>query len=258
VKLIEFDNVTVLRGRTKALDGITLSVEEGEHVAILGPNGSGKSTLIQAISRECYPSLTVPPGRLRIWGHEVWNLFDLRALLGVVTNDLVQACTKPYTALDTVLSGFFGSIGLWPYHEVTPEMRDRALAALEFFEVAHLAQRRMTEMSSGEVRRAVLARALVHDPKALVLDEPANSLDARAQREVRAAMRKLAGSGVTVVLVTHHLPDIIPEVGRVVTLKAGRMFADGPAEVILTEQRLGELFGVPVCLRKVDGVYHMW
>lgn len=258
MKLIEFENVTVLRGETRALDCLTFSVEEGEHVAILGPNGSGKSTLIQAISRECYPSITEPPGRLRIWGNQVWNLFDLRALLGVVTNDLVQACMRPYSAMETVLSGFFGSIGLWPYHEVTPQMREKAEAALEFFEVGHLAGRRMTEMSSGEVRRAVLARALVHDPKALVLDEPTNSLDARAQREVREAMRKLAASGVTVVLVTHHLPDIIPEIGRVVTLKAGRVFADGPAATLLTERKLSQLFGVPVCLTKVDGVYHMW
>ena len=258
MKLIEFENVTVQRGQRKALDGVTFSVEAGEHVAILGPNGSGKSTLIHAISRECYPRFAPPQSRLRIWGREVWNLFELRSLLGVVTNELVQACTKPYSALETVLSGFFGSIGVWPYHAVTAEMHKRAAAALEFFDIAHLAGRLMTEMSSGEVRRAVFARALVHDPKALVLDEPTNSLDARAQREVRDAMRKLAAGNVSIVLVTHHLPDIIPEIRRVITLKEGRVFADGNVEAILTEERLSALFGIPVRVTRAGGIHHMW
>ncbi len=256
-RLIEFDNVTVRRGLRVALDQVTFSLAAGEHVAILGPNGSGKSTLIHTIARESYPCLE-PPGRVRIWGRENWDLFELRALLGIVTNDLVQACTRSYPALETVLSGFFGSIGVWPYHEVTPEMREKAMAALEFFEIADLAGRSMLEMSSGEVRRTVFARALVHDPKALVLDEPTNSLDARAQREVRDAMTKLAASGVTLVLVTHHLPDIIPEIERVIALKHGRVAADGPAAHILTSERLSALFDAPVKVTRLDGVYHMW
>jgi iron complex transport system ATP-binding protein len=137
-------------------------------------------------------------------------------------------------------------------------MHERAAVALEFFDIAHLAGRLMTEMSSGEVRRAVFARALVHDPKALVLDEPTNSLDARAQREVRDAMRKLAAGNVSIVLVTHHLPDIIPEIRRVITLKEGRVFADGNVEAILTEERLSALFGIPVRVTRAGGIHHMW
>ena len=124
--------------------------------------------------------------------------------------DLVATCTKPYSAMETVLSAFFGSIGIWPNHHVTPEMEAKAREVLEFFEVAHLSDRLMTELSSGEARRVVFARALAHDPKALVLDEPTNSLDIRAQREVRDAIRKLAHNGVTVIVVTHHLPDMPP------------------------------------------------
>jgi len=241
-----------------ALRGVTFSIDAGEHVAILGPNGSGKSTLIKVITRECYPRYPAPASRLRIWGQEVWGLFDLRALLGIVTNDLVDTCTKPYSALETVLSGFFGSIGIWPYHHVTPEMEKIAHESLEFFEVDHLADRLMTELSSGEARRAVFARALAHQPKALVLDEPTNSLDVRAQGEVRDALRKLARSGVSVILVTHHLPDIIPEIERVIGLKEGGIFCDGEKRAMLTSEKMGELFGIPVCVQEVNSYHHMW
>ncbi len=238
-KLIEFENVHVQRENTMALRGVSFSIDAGEHVAILGPNGSGKSTLIKAITRECYPR---QPGRVRIWGRETWGLFDLRALLGIVTNDLVETCTRPYPALETVLSGFFGSIGIWPNHHVTPEMEEKAREALRFFDIEHLSDHPLTELSSGEVRRTVFARALVHDPKALLLDEPGNSLDIRAQHEVHQAMRKLAQSGVTVVLVTHHLPDIIPEIQRIIALKSGSIFFDGAKNDVLNDAKMTELF----------------
>lgn len=224
-----------------ALRGVTFSIDAGEHAAILGPNGSGKSTLIKVITRECYPRFP-EASRVRIWGRETWGLFDLRALLGIVTNDLVETCTKPYSALETALSGFFGSIGIWPNHHVTAEMEFRAREALKFFDVEHLADQPLTELSSGEVRRTVFARALVHDPKALLLDEPSNSLDIRAQHEVREAMRKLAQSGVSILLVTHHLPDIIPEISRVIALKNGAIFCDGAKDEVLNRRVMTDLF----------------
>jgi iron complex transport system ATP-binding protein len=248
-KLLEFENVHVHR----ALRGVSFSIDAGEHAAILGPNGSGKSTLIKVITRECYPR---QPGRVRIWGQEIWGLFDLRALLGIVTNDLVETCTKPYSALETVLSGFFGSIGVWPNHHVTAEMEGKARQALRFFEVEHLCDRPLTELSSGEVRRIVFARALVHDPKALLLDEPGNSLDIKAQHEVREAMRKLAQSGVSIILVTHHLPDIIPEIDRVIGLKKGAIFCDGPKNEVLNDHNMTNLFDYDAAIdRHQSGMY---
>ena len=255
--ILEFDNVTIFRDGTPALQEVSFRIHPGEHTVILGPNGSGKSTLIKAITRELYPRYP-DRSRVRLWGRESWHLFELRSLLGIVTNDLVQACTRPCSALETVLSGFFSSIGVWPNHHVTPEMEQRALEALRFFDLGHLASRPLTEMSSGEVRRAVFARALVHDPRALVLDEPTSSLDVRAQHEVRQAMRRLARSGVTVILVTHHLPDIIPEIGRAILLKNGRIFFDGSKKSALDPERLSALFAVQVRVEEAGGCYFMW
>lgn len=256
--LIEFANVSVYRDTHPALREVSFSIHAGGHTAIVGPNGSGKSTLIKAVTRELYPRFPAPVSRLRLFGRDVWHLFELRALLGIVTNDLVDTCVKPFSALETALSGFFGSIGIWPNHHVTPEMERKARAALDFFDLGHLASRPLNEMSSGEVRRAVFARALVHDPQALILDEPTNSLDIRAQREVRDAMRKLAAGGVTLVLVTHHLPDIIPEIDRVIALKGGRIHFDGPKSEALTPSFLGSLFDADVRVLQSDGYYHLW
>jgi iron complex transport system ATP-binding protein len=240
--LLEFQNVTVMRGVKRALDSLTFSIAQGEHVAILGPNGSGKSTLIKAITRECYP---VQGSALRILGRDRWNVFDLRVLLGIVSNDLAQTCARDITGREAVLSGFFSSIGLQPYHEVTPEMERKAGEVLELLEVPHLAGRWMDEVSSGEARRILIGRALVHDPKALVLDEPTTSLDLRATWEVHEILRKLARSGITIIMVTHHLPDLIPEIGRAILLKQGRVFHDGPRAGALSAEMLAGLFEMP-------------
>lgn len=256
--LLEFRNVTICRGSRPGLEDVSLSIALGEHVAILGPNGSGKSTFIQAVTRQLYPRHPPPASEVRILGRGAWNIFDLRPLLGIVTNDLAGQCTQPYCVRETVLSGFFSSIGIWPNHHVTRAMEAKAEELMDLLEISHLAARPLTEMSSGEVRRAVIARALVHSPKALVLDEPANSLDLRAQAELREIMRKLARAGLGLLLVTHHLPDIIPEIGRIICLRGGRVFLDGPKSEVLTGPALSELFGVPVRLEQRDGYYAAW
>ena len=246
-----------MRGQTLALDRVSLKIAAGEHVAILGPNGCGKSTLIKAITRECYPLLG-ERSSVRILGRERWNVSELRALLGIVSTDLMASCTGSVSGRDIVISGFFSSIGIWPHQEVTAEMRDRADRAMVTMEVSHLAQRFTDEMSSGEARRMLLARALVHDPLALILDEPSVALDLSAQHELRLTLRKLAQSGIGIVMVTHHLSDLIPEIRRVVLMQRGSIAADGPAREILTEARLSALFGRPLKLSERDGYYNLW
>jgi iron complex transport system ATP-binding protein len=246
-----------MRGGKTVLDDVSVRIQAGEHVAILGPNGCGKSTLIKTITRECYP-LARPGSSLTILGDDSWNVFELRKLLGIVTNDLIATCTRDITGLEVVLSGFFSSIGLQPYHHVTDSMRQKAHAVLDLLEIPHLADREMDAISSGESRRILIGRALVHDPLALLLDEPTNSLDLHAMVELRTILRKLAQSGTGILLVTHHLPDIIPEIDRVVFLRGGRVFADGDKVELLTAARLEELFDVPVELALRDGYYHMW
>lgn len=255
--LLEFRNVTVVRKDRAVLEDVNLAIGAGEHVAILGPNGSGKSTLIKTITRDCYP-LQRPGASVRILGQERWHVYDLRVLLGIVSNDLLAACTRDFKGREIVLSGFFSSVGVWPYHQVTPEMEEKADQVLDLLEISHLADRWVDELSSGEARRILIARALVHDPKALVLDEPTASLDLHATHELRALLRKLARSGTSILMVTHHLPDILPEMSRVILIREGRIFRDGPKEAMLTPEVLSQLFGAPVEILRRDGYYSMW
>ena len=255
--LLEFQNVFVQRGQLLALQGLSLTVASGEHIAILGPNGSGKSTLIKTITRECYPLLR-PETTMRILGQDSWNIFDLRTHLGIVSNDLMAQCTREITGLELVLSGFFGSIGIWPNHTIEPAMMPAAQAAMERLEATHLADRWLDELSSGEARRLLIARALIHNPATLLLDEPTTSLDLPTLREVRTRLRGLAQDNIGLLLVTHHLDDIIPEIDRVVLLRDGKVQVDGRKEDVLTSERLSTAFGAPLEVFERDGYYHAW
>ena len=246
-----------MRGHTVALNDVTLKIGLGEHIAILGPNGCGKSTLIKAITRECYP-LIQDGSSVRILGEERWEVWELRKLLGIVSSDLMATCTRAASGRNIVLSGFFSSIGIWPHQEITPQMLESADRAMEMLEVSHLAERFTEEMSSGEARRVLIARALVHDPRALLLDEPSIALDLSAQHELRLMLRKLAQSGIGIVMVTHHLSDLIPEMDRVVLMNRGTIIADGPTREVLVENRLSALFGRPLELSERDGYYNLW
>jgi iron complex transport system ATP-binding protein len=255
--LLDFHNLRVMRGQKIALDDFTLRIEAGEHVAILGPNGCGKSTLIKTITRECYP-LARPESSMSIFGEDTWDVFKLRPRLGIVSNDLMLTCTGDASGRDVVLSGFFSSNAIYSNHTVTQEQAARADVTLAELKISHLADRAVCEMSSGEARRVLVARALVHKPGALLLDEPCNSLDLAAQQNVRQTMSTLANSGTAVLLVTHELADVVPEINRVVLMDKGRVVADGPKEEILQVDRLRELFGVEVEMGRRDGHYHLW
>lgn len=253
--LLELKNVTVIKCRKKILDSVSISIEQGEHVAIIGPNGSGKSSLIKTFTKEYHPLASTDEFVLKIMGKDIWNVFELRKLLGIVSGDLQQTYCRQINVLDVILSGFFSSIGIHYNHDVTPEMENRAREILEFLEILHLENRLICELSTGEARRILIGRALVHDPYALVLDEPANSLDLKALYSFRECIRKIASSGKSVILVTHNLQDIIPEINRVVLIREGKIFRDGKKGDILTDANLSELLSLPVRVLEKGGFY---
>jgi iron complex transport system ATP-binding protein len=259
---LELAHVNVARGDRVVLHDINLSIRTGEHVAILGPNGCGKSTLIFTMTCQIYP--IVQPGmQVRIFGRERWDLIQLRRHFGIVAaglmgSELPGERTAVTTGLDAVIAGFFSASTLWPNLHVTGEMRERAVEALERIEAAHLAAQLVGEMSAGEKRRIMIARALVHRPRQLLLDEPSNALDLAAQRELRETLRRLAQEGTGLVLVTHHLGDILPEIDRVILMRGGRIVGDGPRAEMLTVSRLSELFNTPVRIGHDEEWLHSW
>jgi iron complex transport system ATP-binding protein len=260
-QFLELANVNVARGERVVLHDINLTIRAGEHVAILGPNGCGKSTLIFTITCQIYP--IVQEGmHVRIFGRDRWDLTQLRKHFGVVgaglMGELPGERTAVTTGLDAVIAGFFSASTLWPNLHVTEEMRARAREALGRIEALHLVDQLVGEMSAGEKRRILIARALVHRPRQLLLDEPSNALDLAAQRELRETLRRLAQEGTGLVLVTHHLGDILPEIERVILMRDGRIVGDGPREELLTAPKLSELFNTPVRIGRYEEWLHSW
>jgi iron complex transport system ATP-binding protein len=259
---LELSSVNVARGERVVLHDVNLTIRAGEHVAILGPNGCGKSTLILTMTCQIYPIVT-PDMRVRIFGRERWDLTQLRKHFGVVAaglmgSELPGERTAVTKGIDAVIAGFFSASTLWPNLHVTGEMRERAAEALDRIEAAHLAEQFVGEMSAGEKRRIMIARALVHRPRQLLLDEPSNALDLAAQRDLRETLRRLAAEGTGLVLVTHHLGDILPEIERIILMRDGRILADGPRAELLTAPRLSELFNTHVRIGRDEEWLHSW
>lgn len=254
--LIELRDAEVVRNGRTILHVEQLAFHEGEHVAVLGPNGAGKSTLIGLVSREVRP-LARDDAPVLLRGCARWDLFEARRVFGVVSDTLQDDHRRAVTVRDVVLSGYFGSVGLYRRGEVTPEMKARAEELISYLEIEALAERTMDTLSTGEARRALIGRALVHDPALLVLDEPTHGLDPAGTYHFLGLIRRLAERSA-LVIVTHHVSDVVPEVDRVVMLKGGGVFRDGPKRELLTGESLSALYGVPATVEERDGWYRLW
>ncbi|MBA3871597.1 MAG: ATP-binding cassette domain-containing protein [Anaerolineae bacterium] len=259
--LLHIHNATVLKKQQAVLDHVSLTIQQGEHTAIIGPNGSGKSSLIKLITCQHYP-LAHNDGTpvVQVFGREYWNVFELRTQLGIVSADLHQSFVggssfADVTGFEAVLSGFFASQGILHHEDVTADMQHQAEQAVQQVDAVHLAAKPMEEMSTGEVRRILIARALVTDPPALLLDEPTTGLDIVTRQRFLQTIEQLATQGKTILLVTHHLEEIIPAVQRVILLQHGRIVGDGSKQQMLTDERLSALFGIPLLVHAQEGYF---
>ncbi|MDH3637640.1 MAG: ATP-binding cassette domain-containing protein [Gammaproteobacteria bacterium] len=252
--VLEIQNATVYRGSTRVFENFSLTIEGRRNTAILGPNGAGKTTLLKLLQRELYPVHSEPPA-VRIFGQDRWDVWELRAHLGVVSSDLQQHYGPYVSGRDVVLSGYYSSIGTYDYQNFSTEDLACAADVMETLGVSELEDKLFASMSTGQQRRFLLARALVNEPDTLVLDEPTSGLDLTATFHYLQTMRTLMQSGRTLILVTHHIHEIPPEVSHIVLLRAGRVVMQGPKESVLTDDNLSVLFDTPVKLLAGNGYY---
>lgn len=241
-------HATVWRGDIAALRDVSLALRHGESVAILGPNGAGKSSLLKLLVGEVRPAAD-PQTFCRLFGEEYWSIEDLRHRIGVIMPEEIARFHPQEVARDAVLSSLRGAYGRTRDMRFSQREKSLATEAMRSAGVLGLAERYFGTLSSGERRRFLIARALVHQPSVLVLDEPSTALDFAASIQLTASLRELANEGRTLILVTHHPGEIPPEIGRVVLLRQGEIFADGPKRRVLTSANLTRLFGLPLDVR---------
>lgn len=255
-KLIDIRNATVWRGKTRVFESLNLTIEQHEHVAILGPNGCGKTTLLKLLNRELY-AVDTAGSWVRVLGKERANVWQLRQHIGIVSHDLQQRYTPTTTAMEVVLSGFFSSIGVHGTlaSRIEEAHLDAASASLAELGMDALANTALESMSTGQQRRCLLARALVHEPDTLILDEPTAGLDFQASFDYLARLRQLAREGRNIIVVTHHLNEIPPQVSRIVLLNEGRVVADGGKQEVLTSATLSEVYKTPIRVAEIDGYF---
>ncbi len=253
-KIIEIKDVTVYRGQTRVFNDLSLEITRGCHTAILGPNGAGKSTLLKLLSRDLYP-VQRDGSYARIFGRERWNVWELRDHFGIVSHDLQQQYLGNARGLNVILSGYYSSIDTAWHQQFSAEDKERARRLMHALGVAELKDRTFSEMSTGEQRRFLLGRALINNPETLVLDEPTSGLDLKACFQYLDIVRGLMREGKTIILVTHHIHEIPPEISRVVLLKDGEVVSDGEKPEVLTAKNLTHLFDTPIALVHINGFY---
>ena len=243
--LIELNQAEVVRAGKMILHVDDFSLPQGEHIAILGPNGAGKSTFVKLITREVMPLYKDEPP-VRFMGNPRALLTDVRKKLGIVSSTMQAQVNVHLPAVEIVEGGLFGTLGLPRHVQPTELTHEKALQAMDMLGVVDLAERDIMTMSTGQARRVLIARALVHEPDTLLLDEPCTGLDPEGTYYVRSAMRKLAQAGKGIVLITHYPEDIIPEIQRVLLIKGGSVHADGTKDALLTSDVMSGLFEVPL------------
>lgn len=263
VPILQFNDVTAYRNDTKVMDRFSMTIRQQEHTAIVGPNGAGKSTFLQLLTHQLYPLASedgTPP--IRLFGRDRWVLAKLRKRIGIVSTDLEDEIMHNLKhggliGKEVVLSGFFSSMQLFDHHNVSEEMERKAQQTLADIEAEHLSERLFNRMSAGEARRVLIARALVTAPDLLVLDEPTTALDVVARQTCLQLIRDIARRGTTIIIVTHHIEEVIPEIENVILLKDGKAVFDGPTETVLTSEKLSTVYEHPLTVSRGDHGYRI-
>lgn len=255
--VIDFENVFVSYGLTDILHDINLKIYPDENWAILGANGSGKSTLLKLFSNDLYPNARHPYKKL-IFGKERQDIFELKNKIGIITNDLhykFETRSPSVKAIDVVLSGYHSALGVFKHHEFSKKQLLQAERAMDFLEISNISEKKVCEMSTGQLRRCIVARSLVHNPELFVLDEPTTGLDIKSRTAFIKTIQKLAKK-VPVVLITHDVSEIFPEITHAALMFNGTIFKKGPIADVLTSENLSVVFDADISVECKDGSYY--
>lgn len=258
MKIIDFKNIYASYDVKPVLENINLEINTDEHWVILGANGSGKSTLMKLFSNDLYPN-TKYPFKKEIFSKTRHSIFELKKNLGIITNDLhnyFETHGNFLTAYEVVLSGFYSSIGVFKHQDFTKEQHEKALEVLEFLEILNIKDKKVHQMSTGQLRKSIIGRALIHEPKAFILDEPTVGLDIKAQDNFLKLLKKLSKKS-SIILITHHIEEIFEEITHVALIYNKTIYKQGLKEDILTSSNLSKIFDINLDLENLNNRYYI-
>ena len=255
--LITIKHASVRRNDNNIVEDLNFEINKGEHIAVLGPNGAGKSTLFRICCMEVHP-LWSDTLELKRFGEERISKEQLRQKMGIVSKELLEICSSNYIARDIIAGGMLSSIGLDFHHHISKEMWETIDNTIEKYDCKKLENKMMKNLSTGEAQKVLLARALVLEPELLLLDEAANGLDFPSRSIYRNTLDTVIKEGKTVVIITHDLSQVLPEINKIVFMKDGKIVETGKKKDMLTEKKLSALYGKEVYLDQRNGLYSAW
>lgn len=242
----------------RVLENINLKINANENWAVLGANGSGKTSLMRLFLNDLYPDPNYECKSLR-FGKDKWDIFELKKKFGIVTNDIhnqFMVCAGCSTAYEVVLSGYHSSTGVFKHLEFTDEECKYAIEIMKFLDIYDIRDKIVSQISTGQLRRCIIGRALVHNPKVFILDEPTVGLDIKAQDSFIKLIRKLSVD-YPIILVTHQVEEIFPEITHIALMKNKTIYKQGKKEDILTSENLSDIFGINIDLQKYNDRYYI-
>ncbi len=257
--LIDIRNATVARPQV-ILDKVDFRIKPLQHTAIVGPNGSGKSTFIRLLMRDLYPVYVRGDEAVNLYkGRSNWSMAELRQSIALVSMKFADALLDVggMSVYDSVASSYFGTYGFYKSQDLSADMVAHLEDVLHRLDLLPLARRQIQTLSTGQMRKVLIARAMVLRPDLILLDEPTLGLDVRAQGEFLDYLDHV-GHSATIIMVTHHLEEVVPSIQKVLLIKEGRIFAFGDTAEVLTSENLTALFGLDLVVRRSAGaVYSM-
>ena len=256
IKWASLKNINVYIDQIKILSDININLYYGENILILGPNGSGKSTFLKLLNRSIYP-ITSNSSSFKIFDNENINIWDLRKKIGFLFKEMEQRVNNGVNLYDVISSGFSGIFNSRYSYLLSDKEKLKINNLINEWELSNIINNEFQSLSDGQKRRGLLARALVYEPKILVLDEPFSNLDIKSNFILNQNLNKLIDQSINIIYVTHNLESILPKTNRVILIKEGKILNDGRPNELINSKILSNLFNISIRVIEQEGYWRM-
>ena len=241
----EFKYIQVFINQKQILENINTTFKYGENIVILGPNGSGKTTFLNLINRSIYPKVS-KNSSFKLFNEENINIWDIRKKIGFLFKEMEERVNKGVTTYDLILSGFTGLYNSRKYNLLTANELNSIEYLIDELGLSNIVNKDFHSLSDGQKRISLLARALVYNPKLIVIDEPFSNLDIKSNHFLIKVLIKLMLQSINLIYVTHSLDSIIPQTNRVILFKDGKIIKDGKPDEIINSNVISDLFDTSI------------